>query len=490
MTPVVLRFLEQAGRTPDAPAAIDDHGAILTYDALSRRGRGLAAGLQARLGPEQGQVVSVAAKNHAEHLVALVGIFLSGHTWLPLNPRSARALNDGVTARLSPALLLCDTACSECVSTGADTLWFEAGSPDGLNAISADPALWREPDLPEDHVMSVKLTGGTTGTPKAVAQTQRMIATVVDDLVAVFGIGPDDTNLAVAPLSHGAFHLLFPLLTTGGRQVILSGADPEHVLDAMETHDVSLTFMPPTLIGKLTGSGLARPDRFPHLRALIYSAAPMPPAQIEKAWRAFGPRIAALYGQVEAPMTITAITAEEMQAGDRLESVGRPCPSTEVCIGEPDQDGTGAILARGPLVADRYLTGEALPKTGGWLDTGDRGFLDADGYLHIRGRAREMLITGGFNIYPLEVERVLAALDGVSEVCVFGVEDAYWGERVEAAIVAESSLSDVELAAAVRAAIGPVAVPKRWHRTDALPRNAVGKIVRREIAARFSDEAA
>ncbi|MEA1942482.1 MAG: AMP-binding protein [Pseudomonadota bacterium] len=490
MTPVALRFLDQAGRTPDTVAAIDDRGTMPTYATLSQRARGLAAGLQARLGPEPGRIVAVAAKNHAEHLVALLGIFLSGQTWLPLNPRSARAMNDGIVERLSPALILCDTDCETCVSTDAETLWFEAGSPIGLNAISADAGLWQTPDLPEDHVMSVKLTGGTTGTPKAVAQTQRMIATVVDDLIDVFGIGPDDTNLAVAPLSHGAFHLLFPLLATGGRQVILSSADPAHVLDAMEQHDVTLTFMPPTLIGKLTASGLARPERFPRLRNLIYSAAPMPPAQIEKACAAFGPRIGVLYGQVEAPMTITAMTARDMQEQGKPESVGRPCPSTEVRIGDPDADGTGAILARGPLVAERYLTGEDLPRVDGWLDTGDRGFLDPDGYLHIRGRAREMLITGGFNIYPVEVERVLAALEGVQDVCVFGVADAYWGERVEAAVVADAGLTDEALAAAVREAIGPVAVPKRWHRTDSLPRNAVGKTVRREVAARFSDEAA
>lgn len=339
MMPVALAFLKQAERIPGLTAAIDDHGAALSYGELSRRALALAAGLQARLGEAPGRLVAVAAKNHAEHLVALLGIFLSGHTWLPLNPRSARALNDGVLDRLSADLLLCDTACGDCVTTDAATLWFEAGARDGLNAISGDADRWREPALGADHVMSVKLTGGTTGTPKAVAQTQRMIATVVADLVSVFSIGPRDVNLAVAPLSHGAFHLLFPLLCTGGRQVILSSADPARVLDAMADEQVSLAFMPPTLIGKLAASGLAAPDRFPHLRQLIYSAAPMPPAQIERACAAFGPRIAALYGQVEAPMAIAAMTAEEMQASGRLESAGRPCPSTEVRIGNPDADG-------------------------------------------------------------------------------------------------------------------------------------------------------
>lgn len=490
MTPVVLAFLEQARRTPDAVAASDDTGATESYASLARRGCALAAGLQSRLGTDTGRIVAIAAKNHVEHLVALIGVFLSGHTWLPLNPRSARPLNDGVRERLNPALLICDTACADCITTDASTLWFEAGSPDGLNALSSDAGNWRQPALAPDHVMSVKLTGGTTGTPKAVAQTQDMIATVVSDLVSVFALGPADTNLAVAPLSHGAFHLLFPLLTTGGRQVILSTSGTEDVLDTMEREGISIAFMPPTLINKLVASGEARPDRFPALRQLIYSAAPMPPAQIEAAQAAFGPRIAALYGQVEAPMAITAMTAAEMQPGIRLQSAGRPCPSTQVRIKDPGPDGTGAIQARGPLVATRYLTGEPFPLDEGWLDTGDRGFLDDEGFLHIRGRSHEMIITGGFNIYPAEIERVLAGLGGVREVCVFGVADDYWGERIEAAIVADPHVSDTALGDAVRAAIGAVAVPKAWHRTDALPRNAVGKVVRREVAERFSAAAA
>ena len=416
----------------------------------------------------------------------MLGVFLSGASWLPLNPRSATALNDGIVRQLRPALLICDDACMDCVTTDTSTIRFAANSPDLLDTRAGEPEDWRRPDLSADHVMSVKLTGGTTGTPKAVAQTQRMIRTVVDDLISVFSIGPKDVNLAVAPLSHGAFHLLFPLLVCGGRQVILASADPATVLDAMEAEAVSLAFMPPTLIGKLVGSGLARPGRFARLRQLIYSAAPMPPAQIETARQAFGPCIAALYGQVEAPMAITALAAEDMNRTGKTGSVGRPAPSTRVRIAAADADGTGAIQASGPLVATRYLTGEALPVEDGWLDTGDRGYLDADGYLHIRGRAREMLITGGFNIYPAEVERVLAAVPGVREICVFGVEDPYWGERIEAAIVCPDRLCDSVLADAVRAAIGPVAVPKNWHRTGALPRNAVGKVVRRDVAARFS----
>jgi fatty-acyl-CoA synthase len=487
VTPPILRFLDAAGRWPDRIALQDDLGGRLTHGELARRATALAAGLQRRLGEDPEAIVALAAKNHADHFVAMFGIFLAGCAWLPLNPRSAPALNDEICETLRPALLLLDEACDGCVSGGGlPTARFRSGDPSGLDALSADAGSWRRPVLPPGHVMSVKLTGGTTGRPKAVAQTQRVIATVINDLTAVFAITGEDVNLAAAPLSHGAFHMLLPVLIGGGRHVIASDLAPEALLDAMAREGVTLAFMPPTLIIKLTESGQARPERFPALRQLIYSAAPMPPAQIRRAWAGFGPKIAAMYGQVEAPMALAAMTAEEMVSTGKLESAGRACPSTQLRILDPGPDGTGEIAARGPLIAPRYLTGEPLDVEDGWLKTGDLGRIDADGHLFIRGRSREMLITGGFNVYPAEVERALLSVEGIAEACVFGVADPYWGERVEAAVVARPETSDEDMRAAVKAAIGAVAAPKIIHRTEALPRNAVGKVVRREVAAMFS----
>ncbi len=484
MIPPIQRFLDTASRWPERIAIQDDAGCRLSYGELAARSKALAAGLRARLGNDAETIVSVAAKNHADHVVAMFGVFLAGYAWLPLNPRSATALNDEIFRSLGPALLLLDTACEDCVSTaGLPVARFGAGAPAGLQALSAPAESFVLPELEPDRAMSVKLTGGTTGRPKAVIQTQRVIATVIADLTEVFAISERDVNLAAAPLSHGAFHFLLPVLIAGGRHVIVSDLSPEALLGAMEQHDVTLSFMPPTLIIKLCDSGQARPERFPALRQLIYSTAPMPPAQIRRAWSAFGPKIAALYGQVEAPMTLAAMTAEEMATTGKLESTGRACPSTVLRIADSGtEDGTGDILARGPLVVPRYLTGEALDMIDGWLRTGDLGRIDTDGHLYIRGRSREMLITGGFNVYPAEVESALLAVQGVYEACVFGVEDNYWGERVEAAVVASDAVSDEALRDAVRAAIGAVAAPKAIHRLKTLPRNAVGKIVRREIA--------
>lgn len=480
----IHRFLRRADAEPGRPALRDDLGIELTHGELAERSRGFAAALNETLG-EEPRLVALAARNHTAHVVAMFGIFIAGHAWLPVNPRAARTLNDGVNARLRPDLLILDDAVEACV-TPLDRTWRFKGS-DLASLPSGEVPKHGFPERTPDDTMSVKLTGGTTGEPKAVAQTHRVIATVVDDLTAVFGIGRTDVNLAVAPLSHGAFHFLLPVLASGGRHEIVSKSEPDGLLDLMAERGVSLAFMPPTLIVKLMEHPGARPERFPRLRQLIYSAAPMPPAQIARAKAAFGPKIGVMYGQVEAPMAIAAMSAEDLAESGHVESCGRPCPSTEVRIADPDSAGIGEILARGPLTIRSYLTGEPSPLDDeGWLHTGDLGRLGEDGYLFIRGRARDVLISGGFNVYPAQVEQALLQVAGVSEACVFGVADPYWGDRVEAAIVATEDATDEALAGAVRDAIGVAAVPKRFHRADALPRNAVGKVVRREVAALFS----
>lgn len=480
----INRFLRRADAEPERPALRDDLGIELTHGELAARAREVAAALIETLGKEP-RLVALAARNHAAHVIAMFGIFIAGHAWLPVNPRAARTLNDRVNERLRPDLLILDEAVGDCV-TPLDLTWrFDGRDPDSLPAGTLPKDGFPERSL--DDTMSVKLTGGTTGEPKAVAQTHQVIATVMDDLTSVFGIGRTDVNLAVAPLSHGAFHFLLPVLAAGGRHEIVSRSDSDSLLDLMAERGVSLAFMPPTLIVKLMERDGARPERFPRLRQLIYSAAPMPPAQIARAQAAFGPRIAAMYGQVEAPMAIAAMSAEDLAESGHAESCGRPCPSTEVRIDKPDADGVGEILARGPLTIRAYLTGEPSPlDEEGWLHTGDLGRLGEDGYLFIRGRARDVLITGGFNVYPAQVEQALLQVAWVSEACVFGVSDPYWGDRIEAAVVTSGEVSDDALARAVREAIGVAAVPKRFHRAEALPRNAVGKVVRRDVAALFS----
>jgi acyl-CoA synthetase (AMP-forming)/AMP-acid ligase II len=341
-----------------------------------------------------------------------------------------------------------------------------------------------------EDVAAIKFTGGRSGEPKGVIQTHGNMLAVIENLQAFYEFRSTDCNLAIAPLTHGSSHYVFPLLAAGGRHRFVADRSSQSILGALRD-DTSVVFMPPTLIYKLLREPGLAPQQFPALRHLTYSAAPMPAARIVAAQRAFGPRLSALYGLTEAPVSICALGPEEMQDPALRQTVGRPCANSRVRIvddaGKDLPPGAiGHVEAMGPIVMRGYLDEPELTAGAfhdGWLRTGDLGSLDADGYLTLAGRASEVIISGGFNVYPAEIENVLARVDGIRECCVFAVEDEYWGERVEAAIVVEpgTEVAEADVIAFVKAELGPVRAPKAVHVVQSLPRNAVGKVVRRNM---------
>jgi acyl-CoA synthetase (AMP-forming)/AMP-acid ligase II len=243
----------------------------------------------------------------------------------------------------------------------------------------------------------------------------------------------------------------------------------------------------------MLGDSSARTRRYGSLRHVIYSAAPMRPEQIREAQRVFGPVIETAYGQVEAPQIVTAMRAGELLRDENVASIGRPSPVAEVAIMGPAGDllpngESGEIVVRGPLVMSGYLdrpdmTAQTI--VDGWLHTGDLGLIDSRGYVFIRGRLREVINSGGFKIFPGDVEAVLAKHPAVAECSVFGVADEKWGEAVHAAVrlvpgVLESA---PELIAFVKAELGSVKAPKVVHFVPELPRNAAGKVSRAAVRA-------
>ena len=339
--------------------------------------------------------------------------------------------------------------------------------------------------------MGIKFTGGTTGTPKGVIQTHNNVAAVIDNMQKVFEFNASDRNLAVAPLTHGGSHYILPLLAVGGCHLLHSAPDPEKILTAFRQDKASVSFMPPTLIYKLLDQSGINHDDFPHLRHLTYSAAPMPPSRIKQVQDLIGNRISTVYGQTEAPMTITAMGPNDLAKPELHASVGKACHHSEVAIlsseGTPLANGeSGEVAIRGAIVMPCYF--DANDKTqeafhNDWLLTGDVGYLDEQGYLFLKGRSKELIISGGFNVYPAEVENRLIQHPDIVECAVVGVEDDYWGERVEAAIcVAEDKTIDIEqLQRDLKAQLGSVKTPKAFHQLAQLPRNPVGKVVRRDI---------
>jgi fatty-acyl-CoA synthase len=465
--------------------AIHDGDFCLTHADLIAHVETAASDLIHR-GIAPGHRVGLCATNSWRHVVGYLAILRSNAVWVPLNPRNGAGLNTYLQARAGLALTLHDTASAAAAGQTTTALniddWIEAPLP--TNTPTLPPIL-----DDRDATFAIKFTGGSTGTPKGVVQSQASASCAMASLNAFYGFTPDDVNLAVAPLTHGASHYILPVLAAGGAHVLLAEPSREAVLAELKTR-VSIVFMPPTLIYLLMAEAAFRPEDLPRLRHLTYSAAPMPPARITQAIARFGPVVGTLYGQTEAPMTIAALTPGQMQDPALHTSVGRAfqdtpmgvlCEDGQVCTA----NAKGEVVVKGDLAATTYLDDPAQTtqaRHSDWLKTGDIGRLDAEGHLFLLGRSKEMIISGGYNIYPAEVETALAAHPNVREACAFGVEDASWGERLEAAVALYDPSGDLrELTAFVRDRIGPVRTPKTLHRLDALPRNPVGKVVRADV---------
>lgn len=471
-----------ADLNPAAVAVIDASG-TLSYQALIRRVESTGTVLQSLL--PQGGRIAICAGNYTDHLVAYLAVLVSGFVWVPLNPANGRELNSVIASKAKPDLLLVGP---EAVDQAPTT-----GNVCRLDRLPAGAGTFDARQMDAEDVAAIKFTGGTSGEPKGVVQTHGNMLAVIENMQAFYEFGPDDCNLAVAPLTHGSSHYLFPVLAAGGRHRFLADRSPASILTALRD-DTTVAFMPPTLIYRLLQAGGLSAAQFPRLRHLTYSAAPMPPERIVEAQQAFGPRISALYGQTEAPVTICGLGTEDMRDPALRGSVGKPCVNSRVRVvddaGHEVGSGTvGNIETKGPIVMQGYLDDPELTEAAihdGWLATGDLGSVDAAGYLTLAGRVSEVIITGGFNVYPAEIENAVATIPGVRECCVFGIPDDYWGERVEIAVVGDGDITDASILQTVREKLGAVRTPKAVHFVDELPRNAVGKVVRRDLAKTFT----
>jgi acyl-CoA synthetase (AMP-forming)/AMP-acid ligase II len=449
--------------------------------------------------------VGICARNTVEHLLALLATYAAGKVWVPLNPRNGRAELDAMIAATKPSLIVADEACLDRFSpTGVPLVVGKAHSSSHgrptVRGLAAENAGRRPVGIPrtDDDMQIIKFSGGSTGAPKAVVQTAGVLDAQARGLLDFFEFDAGDVNLIAAPLTHGSSCFVLPIFAAGGRHVLIEEPKAPMVLDAMRAAGITTLYAPPTLIYALLNAlgeeGVARPS-FPRLKHLIYSAAPMTGDRIREAQRVFGPVIETAYGQVEAPQIITAMRAPELLLDENLASVGRPSSVARVEIlgaqGEILARGTvGEIAVQGPLVMKGYLDRpELTAKTirDGWLRTGDLGLIDQRGYVFIRGRLRDVINTGGFKVFPGDVEAALARHPSVAECCVFGMDDPKWGEAIHAAVVlVPGEFVDVnELIAFVKAELDSVKAPKVIDFVPELPRNAAGKVSRAGVRAIF-----
>jgi fatty-acyl-CoA synthase len=340
-------------------------------------------------------------------------------------------------------------------------------------------------------------SGGTTGRPKAIMSSARNNAAMLQILLSEWEWPTEIRQLICSPLSHGGGAMFMPTMIKRGSMVVLPGFEPGAVLAAIEKYRITCVLLVPTMIYAL----LDHPGRGDYdlssLQVIFYGASSISPTRLKEAIAFFGPVFFQFYGQAEAPMTVCVMKRAEHLTTDpaRLASCGRPVPWVRVALlndaHEPVADGEpGEICVQGPLLMSGYLnkpeqTAEVF--AGGWLHTGDVAVRDADGFLRIVDRKKDMIVTGGFNVYPREVEDVLSAHPAVAAAAVIGVPDPKWGEAVKAIIVLrdQHAVSADELISLVREKKGSVQAPKSIVFTDKIPTSALGKPDKKILRARY-----
>jgi fatty-acyl-CoA synthase len=360
---------------------------------------------------------------------------------------------------------------------------------ENLKSVSRDfnPADLVPPKMTGTEITRLSYSGGTTGTPKAIPSNSRVGAQALQIMMSEWEWPVEPKILAVVPLSHAGGSLFAPMLLKHGSMVVLPSFEPGAVLKAIEEYRINCMMLVPTMIYAL----LDHPDfdqyDLSSLETIFYGASLMSPVRLKEAIERIGPVFFQFYGQAEAPMTVCVLRRSEHDPSDllRLASCGRPVPYVDAQLlddnNQPVADGEpGEICVRGPLVMDGYLDREEQNKetlAGGWLHTGDVAVKDPGGFWRIVDRKKDMIVTGGFNVFPSEVENVIATHEAVAQVAVYGVPDEKWGEAVTAAVVLRpgASVDPQVLMALVKAHKGPVQTPKNILFIDAIPQTAVGK---------------
>ena len=497
-------LVEAAERTPTAPAVRAGAHVWHTYTALAERAARLA-GFLVEQGVRRGDRVAMFMTNHVAFLEVLYGILHVGAVAVPVNAklheRELAFILEEAGANLcfvnADTASTAERAAAQSSLSGLAPLKFmDVDTQSYAAAVRSDPVALCPRDA--DDLAWLFFTSGTTGRPKGAMLTHRnLLLMTVSYLTEVDAVAANDCILHAAPLSHGSGMYNFAHVAVGAAQVIPDshGFDPAEIGTLLGSLRGVSMFAAPTMVQRLV-AGLADDGTgLPGLKLIVYGGGPMLVDQALRAINRFGPRLAQIYGQGECPMTITRLQRERhLDSGEpevhrrRLASVGTPFHLVEVAIGCTDDlavrlpsGQSGEILVRSPLVMAGYWSREAAgagAPIGDWLATGDVGYFDAEGYLHLSDRSKDVIISGGTNIYSREIEDVLVGHPGVLEGAVIGRPNEEWGEEVVAVVGHGSGLPPTtgELDALCRASIAQFKRPRHYAFMPELPKNAYGKI--------------
>ena len=489
---------------PEAPALLTGFDLDADYRTFAQRASAIGAALTRDHGIAPGDRVAVFASNCTQYFECLYGIWWIGAVAIPINAK----------LHGQEAAWICSDAGAKMAFVSDDTrealIAAKDGLPPAMKLLSVDSATYRsmregegasQPLTREiDDLAWLFYTSGTTGRPKGVMLSHgNLVAMSMCYLADVDQATPHDASLYAAPISHGAGLYHFPHVRIGGRHVVpeSGGFDPDEVLNLARQFDNVVMFGAPTMVRRLVDAAKRRGENGVGLRTVIYGGAPMYLADIREAIAVMGQRFVQIYGQGESPMTITALSREwhgrtnHPRYLERLASVGTAQSVMSVRI--TDRDGnplpageTGEVEAKGSAVMLGYWnnpTANAETLKDGWLRTGDVGRLDEDGFLTLSDRSKDVIISGGSNIYPREVEEALLTHPDVREVSAIGAPDPDWGEIVVACVVLEEGAApdDARLDAHCLVSIARFKRPKRYVYLDALPKNNYGKVLKTEL---------
>jgi fatty-acyl-CoA synthase len=507
-------FDKAAEAYPDRVALIDGH-TRLTYRELQTASDCVARAMWAA-GLQDEDRVAIFSPNDARVLVCMLALMRAGGAWVPINYRNAADANAEYMNYAETRWLFYHSSFSEqanelrkrvpalrhliCIDAPANgdlslEQLMEKGSTTPENE-------WADPRGNPERLVGLVPTGGTTGPAKGVRVTSESWGAYTEMAAHYWQCGDiAPVCLSTAPLSHAAGVVAFALFTLGATNVILPRFDAGEVLRHIELHRVTHLFLPPTAFYAL----LAHPDAHKHdlasLRLLLLAASPVSPDRVKQGVELFGPCVCQSYGQTEAPMLLTWLdraTVAAAAAGDhpeRLRSCGKATYGVRLAIMDnegkllpPNQP--GEIVARGALVTPGYHNlpeATAEIRTFGWHHTGDVGYRDEDGYFYIVDRKKDMIISGGFNVFSGEVEAAIMAIPQVYECAVIGVPHETWGEAVKALVVVRpgASLSEEEVIAHCKKKLGGVKAPKTVEFRAEIPKTPAGKIDRKKLRAPY-----
>lgn len=489
---------------PAAPALMTGLDVGADYAEFARRCAGIAGTLRDRFGIASGDRVAIYMKNRTEYLEAMYAIYWAGAVAVPINAKllakEALTIIDDAQARL----VIVSDDIGQTLRLPADSVLPVDGA--GWQACRDAHPVSRPVHRDDGDLAWLFYTSGTTGKPKGVMLSHgNLVAMSLCYPIDVDPPSAADAALYAAPISHGAGMYSFIHVRVGARHVVTpsGGFDADEILNLSGALRNVSFFAAPTMVRRLVEAATARGLDGDGIRTIVYGGGPMYLADIEAAVRRMGPRFVQVYGQGESPMTITALTRDfiadrsDARWRDRLASVGVPQSCVEMRIGDARGNAVpvgevGEVMARGPQVMGGYWRNEkATAETlrDGWLMTGDLGRVDEDGFLTLTDRSKDLIISGGSNIYPREVEEALLTHDAIKEVSVVGRPNAEWGEEVVAFVSLESGKQTTaeELDAFCVNEIARFKRPRAYYFIADLPKNNYGKIVKSELRKMLAD---